>query len=200
MAMQTEIAGNEAAQKDQGSNPLSTTSSVTELNSKILDEGESRADSKDDGAQGIILDAEREVRAKLYIGSVFMGWFWFIPTFHMPQPPPFPSPAFSAPSPSPSSSQTMHLVLTRKELDFPLGAGSALIDVDVTLEWVAPGLGKPRELQPPKAQTSQDSSQGVGGEPDTSVGPTGVIAAGLQAAVSNATGREAVEVVQASDQ
>lgn len=189
--MQTEIAGNEAAQKDQGSNPLSTTSSVTELNSKNLDEGESRADSKDDGAQGIILDAEREVRAKLYIGSVFMGWFWFIPTFHMPQPPPFPSP---------SSSQTMHLVLTRKELDFPLGAGSALIDVDVTLEWVAPGLGKPRELQPPKAQTSQDSSQGVGGEPDTSVGPTGVIAAGLQAAVSNATGREAVEVVQASDQ
>lgn len=154
----------------------------------------------DNDGQGIVLDAEREVRAKLYIGSVFMGWFWFIPTFHMPHPPPSHSPAFSVSTPSPYASQTTHLVLTRKELDFPLGAGSALIDVDVALEWVTLRPGKSRELQPPKAQTSQDSSQGVGGEPDTSVGPMGVIAAGLQAAVSDATGREAVEVVQASDQ
>lgn len=198
--MQSEIERNEAAQKDQESNPLSTASSVTELSAQVLKEGENRADEGDDDGQGIVLDAEREVRAKLYIGSVFMGWFWFIPTFHMPQPPPSSSPSSPVSPPSPSTSQSTHLVLTRKELDFPLGAGSALIDVDVSLEWVTPRLGGPRELQPPKTQTSQDSSQGMGGEPGATAGPMGMVAAGLHAAVSDVTGRNAVEVVQASDQ
>ncbi|KAL0958372.1 hypothetical protein HGRIS_000513 [Hohenbuehelia grisea] len=35
--------------------------------------------------KGIVVDATREVRFKLYMGKVFMGWFWFVPTFHMPR-------------------------------------------------------------------------------------------------------------------
>ncbi|KAF8189895.1 hypothetical protein K438DRAFT_1592985 [Mycena galopus ATCC 62051] len=37
--------------------------------------------------RGVVLDAGREVRVKVYMGQVFMCWLWFIPTFHMPQPP-----------------------------------------------------------------------------------------------------------------
>jgi len=48
-----------------------------------------------------------------------MGWVWFIPTFHMTR----------------GSSEPMHLKLTRKEVDFSLGAGSWIIDVDIELEW-----------------------------------------------------------------
>lgn len=56
-----------------------------------------------------------------------MGWLWFIPTFHMtPQ---------ATPSTS-SETETVHLKLTKKELDFPLGAGAWIIDVDIQLEWV----------------------------------------------------------------
>lgn len=59
-----------------------------------------------------------------------MGWFWFIPAFHMP---PAPLPIETPPHAGPA-----HLLLTRKELDFPLGVGTALVDVDVELEWVVP--------------------------------------------------------------
>jgi phosphatidylinositol-3,4,5-trisphosphate 3-phosphatase/dual-specificity protein phosphatase PTEN len=50
-----------------------------------------------------------------------MGWFWFIPTFHMPHDP---------------ASTPMHLILTRKEIDFSVGIGGDIMDVDVSLEWL----------------------------------------------------------------
>lgn len=53
-----------------------------------------------------------------------MGWFWFVPTFHM------------TPQSSSSEIETVHLKLTKKELDFPLGAGAWIVDVDVSLQWV----------------------------------------------------------------
>ncbi|OBZ78147.1 Phosphatidylinositol 3,4,5-trisphosphate 3-phosphatase and dual-specificity protein phosphatase PTEN [Grifola frondosa] len=62
---------------------------------------------------GVVLDANREV---------FMGWFWFIPTFHMPY-------ARS----SAKSGTTM--LLSKKEIDFPLGIGSHIVDVEVSMEW-----------------------------------------------------------------
>ncbi|KDR72555.1 hypothetical protein GALMADRAFT_252686 [Galerina marginata CBS 339.88] len=90
--------------------------------------------------QGVILDAGREIRVKLYMGQVFMGWLWFIPTFHMPQPPPsISSPSSSNPSsPSPNSPSSLKstFLLTRKDLDFPLGIGSGIIDVEIEMEWV----------------------------------------------------------------
>ncbi|KAH9852533.1 phosphatases II [Lenzites betulinus] len=32
------------------------------------------------GDGGVVLDAHRELRVKLYLGQVFTGWFWFVPT------------------------------------------------------------------------------------------------------------------------
>ncbi|KAG6857038.1 hypothetical protein H0H87_010392 [Tephrocybe sp. NHM501043] len=71
--------------------------------------------------RGVILDAAREVRIKLYMGQVFMGWFWLVPTFHM----------------APVSEGPTKLRLTRKELDFPLGIGSAIVDIEIQMEWVS---------------------------------------------------------------
>lgn len=48
-----------------------------------------------------------------------MGWFWFIPAFHLDQV---------------ESSTTFYL--KRKEVDFPLGPGEWIVDVEVNLEWV----------------------------------------------------------------
>ncbi|KAI3621455.1 ptenb protein [Moniliophthora roreri] len=70
--------------------------------------------------EGVVLDANREVRVKLYMGQVFMGWLWLIPAFHM----------------SANFDEKTVLKLTRKELDFPLGIGKDIIDVEIRLEWV----------------------------------------------------------------
>lgn len=98
-----------------------------------------------DISRGVILDAEKEVRIKLYMGlvrnvdfsapfvasnlpaQVFMGWLWIIPAFHMPQP------DSSAPL---EPGEATKLTLTRKEIDFPIGIGSELIDVEISMEWV----------------------------------------------------------------
>ncbi|KAG9004722.1 Telomerase protein component 1 [Tulasnella sp. JGI-2019a] len=69
---------------------------------------------------GILLDSSREVRLKLYMGEVPFGWFWFIPAFEQNQ---------SQQGPE----NTTILTFTRKELDFPLGPGSWLVDVELRL-------------------------------------------------------------------
>jgi phosphatidylinositol-3,4,5-trisphosphate 3-phosphatase/dual-specificity protein phosphatase PTEN len=80
--------------------------------------------------QGVVVDAGRELRIKLYIGQVFIGWMWFIPTFHMP---PLPSTGIvGGATPAPKSTFT----LTRKEIDFPIGLGSAIVDFAIDMEWV----------------------------------------------------------------
>ncbi|CAA7268469.1 unnamed protein product [Cyclocybe aegerita] len=111
--------------------------------------------------QGIILDAGREIRVKLYMGQVFMGWLWFIPTFHMPQPPPTASTTLA-----PESLKST-LRLTRKELDFPLGLGSSIIDVEMEMEWVAPARGQVgvEAVEPPLRARTEDSKIGTDAEP-----------------------------------
>ncbi len=52
-----------------------------------------------------------------------MGRFWFIPTFHMLD------------NPRGSAQQGTTFVLTRKQLDFPVGIGAHIIDVAVSMEW-----------------------------------------------------------------
>ncbi|EMD31886.1 hypothetical protein CERSUDRAFT_119176 [Gelatoporia subvermispora B] len=98
---------------------------------------------KPDG--GVILNANREVRAKLYMGVVFMGWFWFIPTFHMPHPR--------------AAGQTATLRLSKKEIDFPLGIGSGIIEVEVRMEWLLPSSD---DSEPPPRQGSAESARGEG--------------------------------------
>ncbi len=54
-----------------------------------------------------------------------MGWFWFIPTFHMHHPGGDSGPQRHATT----------FTLKRKELDFPIGLGANVIDVAVSMEW-----------------------------------------------------------------
>lgn len=176
----------EAKDKDklQPSNVIpSTSSSVTELEEVIED---------NDQRNGIILDAEREVRAKLYIGQVFMGWLWFIPAFHMPQPPPNID-SYSSSTESPKNTVT-HFVLTRKEVDFAIGIGAAIVDVDIAMEWI-PSFDAEAKKSPPPTQTSADSLEGKGGEPAIAG-----IMTGLQSAVEGTSAREGAEVVEAAEQ
>jgi phosphatidylinositol-3,4,5-trisphosphate 3-phosphatase/dual-specificity protein phosphatase PTEN len=71
---------------------------------------------------------------------VFFGWFWFIPAFHLPEQ------TLSPIHP------TTHFLLRRKEVDFPLGVGEALIDIDIEMEWCS----DPTEQ--PATQTSDGST------------------------------------------
>jgi phosphatidylinositol-3,4,5-trisphosphate 3-phosphatase/dual-specificity protein phosphatase PTEN len=118
---------------------------------------------------GIIVDAGRELRVKLYMGQVFMGWIWFIPMFHMAQP----------------AKGITRFLLTRKEVDFPLGVGSAIIDVEISLE----ACEYTDTVQPPARQTNEESHEHEE--------PTGV-AGTLQAIQAGGIG-EAVEVKQAAE-
>jgi phosphatidylinositol-3,4,5-trisphosphate 3-phosphatase/dual-specificity protein phosphatase PTEN len=57
-----------------------------------------------------------------------MGWIWLIPIFHMPHPPPTVQDAHGA------MAQTIRF--SRKEVDFSIGLGAGIVDVEISLEWV----------------------------------------------------------------
>src|ERR1700691_4793415 len=104
-----------------------------------------------------------------------MGWLWFIPVFHMPHPP--------------SAQGTTRFLLTRKEVDFPLGVGSALVDVEISLE--ACEEAEAEMVQSFARQTSQESQDERTGEPAG-------IAATVQAATAGVVA-EAIEAKQAAE-
>ena len=89
-----------------------------------------------------------------------MGWLWFIPTFHMPPPP---SPELSSSSPLPPTKTKF--VLTRKELDFPVGLGSGIVDVEIEMEWIPPSSSEPIgvDVEPPTplSETGEESVMGL---------------------------------------
>jgi len=113
-----------------------------------------------------------------------MGWIWFVPTFHMPQPPPSSStPPTSttggalpiSPAPSTVTSPTSAtLRLSRQEIDFPLGLGSGIVDVEIDLEWVTPPVTPQQDQErdpasvqvteriPPLPKPSQESEEMAG--------------------------------------
>lgn len=152
--------------QDQNATPRTNAARQDQVSSEATSINDITQALKDD--HGVLLDANREVRIKLYIGQVtlfpsltplyspfksqvFLGWFWFIPTFHMPQRTPG------------GSTQSTTLVLTRKELDFPIGIGANIIDVAVTLEWVPVPADV---LDPPSREGSLASCKGSN-EPST---------------------------------
>lgn len=103
-----------------------------------------------------------------------MGWIWLIPAFHINPDTP-----------------TTKILLTRKEVDFPLGVGAALIDVEISLSEVTTSKDSNSSEQPPERQTSRDEREGEG-EPEAG------IAATLEAVVKGDIGG-AVEVRQAAE-
>jgi hypothetical protein len=52
--------------------------------------------------------------------QILFGWFWFIP-------------AFATLLHPPGADGHVRFVLGRKEVDFPLGVGAALVDVEIVL-------------------------------------------------------------------
>jgi phosphatidylinositol-3,4,5-trisphosphate 3-phosphatase/dual-specificity protein phosphatase PTEN len=118
--------------------------------------------------------------AKVLIPQVFMGWLWFIPTFHMPHPPP----SSTAPS-----YPTTKFMLTRKELDFPLGVGSGIIDVGISLEWFRET--DTEAVQPRALQIAEEGIVEGSNEP-------ALIAATVQAFVAGSTG-DTVEAKQGAE-
>ena len=103
-----------------------------------------------------------------------MGWFWFIPAFHMT-------------NPRTSAEGNTTLRLTRKEVDFPLGIGSNIVDVEVSLELCSKHANV---IDSSARQGSLESQQGKGD-------PAG-LATAIQAAVSGQVS-EALEAVQAGE-
>lgn len=107
---------------------------------------------------GVVLHADREVRVKLYMGQVFMGWFWFIPTFHLPHPR----------GQAGQAGQGSGITLTRKELDFPVGIGKNILDVSVSLEWVPEDARVPN---PPPVSAEAGDREPVGLVPSLAAAP-----------------------------
>ena len=103
-----------------------------------------------------------------------MGWFWFIPTFHMHHP-------------RGAAEQSATFVLTRKELDFPVGIGANIIDVAVSMEWCSEAADV---LSPPERVTSLEMEEGKGE-------PAGVAA--TLPAVATGEAREIAEATQAAE-
>lgn len=97
-----------------------------------------------------------------------MGWFWFIPAFHM------------------TSEPTTKLKLTRKEIDFALGLGKGLIDVEVCMERCEEPYA-----EPPSRADSEASKEGKGE-------PTGGVSNTLESIAAGNIG-EAVETKQAAE-
>ncbi len=142
---------------DEAGIPQSETTSICDVTQSVKE-------------KGVVLDAAREVRLRLYMGQVrtfygakpdaeclpinaqiFMGWMWFIPIFHMP------------PTPSASDARDVPTVstfrLTRKDLDFPLGIGSSVLDVEVALEWLS--ASDPEAVQPFTRTSGEEEPLGL---------------------------------------
>lgn len=119
---------------------------------------------------GVVVDAGREVRVKLFLGQVFMGWFWFIPTFHMPQPPPSKSVE--------TLTTPVHWLLSRKDVDFPVGFGAWIVDVDVEMSWIPlekePALQRAKAASEINLKNSTDSNSELDKFSPSPTGPTTV--------------------------
>lgn len=109
----------------------------------------------------------------------------------MPQPPPTASPDSATPTTQSTTSPTKTtFTLTRKDVDFPLGLGSSIIDVDIEMEWVRPtsGSGAQTSVEPPVCAHTGDLKTGVDVDPEGN----NAVSAILQAVVAGADGTDNV--------
>ncbi|KZT61705.1 hypothetical protein CALCODRAFT_490953 [Calocera cornea HHB12733] len=70
-------------------------------------------------SRSILLEEQRAVRVKLFHRQVPMGWFWFIPAFEMMH----------------ASDGIYRYKLERSDLDFALGPGAWIVDVETEMQW-----------------------------------------------------------------
>ncbi|KAF7980319.1 hypothetical protein HWV62_39122 [Athelia sp. TMB] len=129
--------------------------------------------SGDNAEAGVLVDSNREVRVKLYMGKLFMGWIWFIPTFHIP----------SNFIPTPQK-----FLLARKEIDFHVGIGAALVDVEIIM---SPLEDCEEIIQLPAIQMNEDG--------DGRSEPAGFAAATVQAVTAAARPGGTINVRQAAE-
>ena len=62
----------------------------------------------------------------------------------------------------PRTNAPTKFVLAKSEVDFPLGMGAWIYDIEVTMSWVS---GPDAKVAVPPRQTSAESKAGEGGEP-----------------------------------
>lgn len=91
-----------------------------------------------------------------------MGWIWLIPAFHMVD-------------------RLTTVTLTRKEIDFPLGIGAALVDVEISFEAI--------DVAVPNAHAGEREH----------TEPSGGLGATLEAATTASGLAEVVHAKQAGD-
>jgi len=105
-----------------------------------------------------------------------MGWAWFIPTFHLPHP-------------LSSTHGTTRFILTREELDFALGVGSAIINMEISMQVCEEAEAD--MIHPLAEQNTQELEDEEVNE------PAGIASAVIAAATGGI--EEAAEVKQALD-
>ncbi|KAI6107830.1 hypothetical protein EV401DRAFT_1871251 [Pisolithus croceorrhizus] len=109
-----DISAQDACHPQQGSTSLA--SSLDSLSYSVVHPSSYVGREIDNS--GIIVHANRELRLKIFWGQATLGWFWFIPAFHI--------------SPDVASSA---VVFTGSEIDFAIGMGKSLVDVNISMVW-----------------------------------------------------------------
>jgi phosphatidylinositol-3,4,5-trisphosphate 3-phosphatase and dual-specificity protein phosphatase PTEN len=79
-----------------------------------------------------------------------MGWLWILPLFHLNQPP------------SQKGEKTT-IQFKRSDVDFPLGYGALLVDVELTLGWDLDTPDKDLPREPERSLSGHKKEPGMSG-------------------------------------
>ncbi|KAI6158198.1 hypothetical protein BKA82DRAFT_4068421 [Pisolithus tinctorius] len=109
----TDVFSQDFHHPQQGSTPLA--SSLDSLSYSVIHPSSSNIGCENDSG-GIIVHANRELRLKIFWGRATLGWIWFIPAFHI----------------CPEAASSV-VVFTRPEVDFAMGMGKSLVDVNISI-------------------------------------------------------------------
>ena len=119
--------------------------SCGKVTSVATDEHDGIVSHRLEAPDGIILDRDREFRIKLHLSSLPLGWAWLIPAFHLPEPTPHTTPRKHV------------LVFPKSQIDFTIGPGAGVKEMQVELEELPDG-----EKPPAAALMSDQQEQAIG--------------------------------------
>jgi phosphatidylinositol-3,4,5-trisphosphate 3-phosphatase/dual-specificity protein phosphatase PTEN len=90
----------------------------------------------------------RELRLKLHLSSLPLGWLWLIPAFHLPEP---------------TGTGTHTLQFPKSQIDFALGPGAAIQEVLIEFDEIAEGQGEgPSRLLSEREEKEEGVEDGKG--------------------------------------